>query len=194
MARDGYHHGDLRSVLLGAASDVVATHGPDAVSLRELARALGVSPAAPYRHFPDRQALLCEIASGGFAQLGRDYATAAADVDPKLALRATGRAYLSLAFERPGLFQLMFESDLLGPASPVALLAQAASAWQALHDAVARANPGSELAEVKLRTITGWSVLQGFVTIQRGGRLKDFMTAPLTESDLIEAILDKAQA
>lgn len=194
MARDGYHHGDLRSALLEAAREIVAVQGPDAVSLRDLAKALGVSPAAPYRHFPDRQSLLNEIAAQGFAQLGRDYANAAERADPVDALRATGRAYLNLAFERPGLFQLMFESDLLGPGSPPALLHQAAAAWQALHDAVARANPGAELAEVKLRTITGWSVLQGFVTIRRGGRLKAFMTAPLTEEELIEAILDKAQA
>lgn len=194
MARDGYHHGDLRTALLDAAREIVAAQGPDAVSLRDLAKALDVSSAAPYRHFPDRQALLNEIAAQGFTQLRRDYAKAAELADPTKALRATGRAYLNLAFERPGLFRLMFESDLLGATSPASLLELAASAWQALHDAVARANPGSSLADVKLRTITGWSVLQGFVTIQRGARLKDFMIAPLTEAELIEAILDKAQA
>ena len=194
MARDGYHHGDLRSALLDAAREIVATRGPGAVSLRDLAKALAVSPAAPYRHFPDRQALLDEIAAQGFAQLCLDYAKASELADPAAALRATGRAYLSLAFERPGLFKLMFESDLLGPQSPAGLLQLAAEAWQALHDAVARANRGSSLADVKLRTITGWSVLQGFVTIRRGGRLKDFMTDPRTDQDLIEAILDKAQA
>ncbi len=194
MVKDGYHHGDLRAALIQAASDSVAAQGPDALSLRELAKTLGVSPAAPYRHFSDRQALLNEIAARGFEQLSRDYAAAAANSDPAVALRATGRAYLNLAFERPGLFQLMFESDLLGPNSPPALLHQAAAAWQALHDAVARANSGADLSEVKLRTITGWSVLQGFVTIQRSGRLKHFMTGPLTQSELIEAVLDKAQA
>lgn len=194
MAKDGYHHGDLRSALLEAAGAAVAEQGPDGVSLRELAKTLGVSPAAPYRHFPDRQALLNEVAVQGFTQLGQDYAAAAQNVDPASALRATGRAYLDLAFKRPGLFQLMFESDLLGSSSPPELLHQAAAAWQALHDAVARANPGADLAEVKLRTITGWSVLQGFVTIQRGGRLKAFMTEPLTERELIDAVLDKAQA
>jgi AcrR family transcriptional regulator len=64
-----YHHGSLRSALVSAGMAVVETDGPDALSLRDLARSLGVSPTAPYRHFEDRRALLIAIAAEGFKEL-----------------------------------------------------------------------------------------------------------------------------
>lgn len=192
MARRGYHHGDLREALIQAADDALETGGPEMVSLRELAKALGVSTAAPYRHFPDRRALLSEVAAHGFTRLTREYAQAAAGADSATAaLRATSRVYLGLAFRRPGLFRLMFDSDLLGPGAPQTLLEPAAAAWEALFTAVANADPAADIATTKRRTITGWSTLHGFITLVQGGRLRSFMTDPLTEAELVEAILDK---
>jgi len=142
----GYHHGDLREALVGAAQAVVETGGPEALSLRDLTQALGVSSAAPYRHFADRRSLLAEVAARGFADLDAAYGRAQAEAaTPMAALRETARAYLTLAFGRPGLFRLMFGSDILGPDS----------------------------------------------TLMQGGRLRGFMTEPLTEAELLEAILDK---
>lgn len=191
MAKDGYHHGDLRSALVQAADAAVEAGGPEAVSLRELAKALGVSTAAPYRHFADRRALLSEVAALGFERLNRDYEAAAANPDARAALRDTARVYLGLAFDRPGLFRLMFDSDLLGPGAPTRLTEPAGAAWTALHAAVARANPDADVATVKRRTITGWSTLHGFIALQQGGRLKGFMTEPLTEAELVEAVIEK---
>jgi AcrR family transcriptional regulator len=164
--RDGYHHGDLRAALIRAALDAVEAGGPDAVSLRDLALKLGVSTAAPYRHFPDRRALLAEVAAIGFADLGVAYARAQADApDPAAALRETARAYLTLAFGRPGLFRLMFDSDIVDGNAPPGLLASAAEAWEGLFRAVGSANPGADPAAVKRRAITGWSTLHGFITL-----------------------------
>ncbi|WP_293452106.1 TetR/AcrR family transcriptional regulator [Phenylobacterium sp.] len=192
MARKGYHHGDLRAALIQAAAEAVEQGGPDAVSLRDLAKTLGVSTAAPYRHFADRRALLAEVAAQGFEQLAEDYGRAAArNPDPKVALRDTARAYLGLAFRRPGLFRLMFDSDLMGPDAPASLTGPAARSWEALHAAVAAIDPQADDATIKRRTITGWSTLHGFIALVSGGRLKGFMTEPLTEAELVEAILDK---
>jgi AcrR family transcriptional regulator len=192
MAR-GYHHGDLRAALIRAAADAVEVGGPDAVSLRDIAQSLGVSTAAPYRHFADRRALLNEVAAQGFADLNAAYARAQAAADtPAAAMRETAKAYLSLAFGRPGLFRLMFASDLVASAdAPTSLLAPAAEAWESLFRAVAALDPTADLAASKRRAITGWSTLHGFITLVQGGRLRSFMTEPLTEAELLEAVLDK---
>lgn len=190
----GYHHGDLRAALIAAAQAAVEAGGPEAVSLRDLAQSLGVSTAAPYRHFADRRALLAEVAARGFTDLNAAYAKAqASHPEPWAALRETARAYLTLAFERPGLFRLMFASDLVGAAdAPASLLTPAAEAWQSLYSAVAATDPAVDLATVKRRAVTGWSTLHGFVTLSQGGRLRSFMTEPLTQAELVEAVLDKA--
>src|SRR5215831_3608808 len=105
MTRRPYHHGDLRAALVKAAQTAVEQGGPEAVSLRDLAKALGVSTAAPYRHFPDRRALLAEVAAQGFRDLTAAYrAAGASERDATAAMRETARAYLTLAFGRPGLF------------------------------------------------------------------------------------------
>lgn len=195
MAKErGYHHGDLRAALIQAAMEAVERGGPDAVSLRDLAQSLGVSTAAPYRHFADRGALLNEVAAIGFSDLNTAYARAQAGAaNPREAMRETARAYLNLAFRRPGLFRLMFASDLVSAAdAPASLLAPAGEAWESLFRAVAAVDPAADLATVKRRAITGWSTLHGFITLVQGGRLKGFMTEPLTEAELLEAVLDKS--
>jgi len=191
MAKGGYHHGDLRAALVQAASEAVERGGPEAVSLRDLAKTLGVSTAAPYRHFADRRALLSEVAARGFEQLTRDYQRTFEIPDPVAAQREMARLYLGLAFRHPGLFRLMFDSDLLGPGAPPNLTEAAGEAWQALYASVSRIEPDAGEAVLKRRTITGWSTLHGFITLLQGGRLRGFMTEPLTEAELVEAILDK---
>lgn len=193
MARPSYHHGDLRSALVEVAMTAVSENGPEAVSLRGLAVELGVSTAAPYRHFRDRRALLDEVAARGFRDLAAAYAKAqAAAPDARVALRETARAYLSLAFARPGLFKLMFASDILGAGAPASLLTPAAEAWAGLYRAVAAIDPAADEVTAKRRAIAGWSTLHGFIVLVQGGRLKGFMTEPLSEADLLEAVLDKA--
>lgn len=192
MSRRRYHHGDLRAALVEAAAAAVEQAGPEALSLRELAQSLGVSTAAPYRHFRDRDALLAEVAAQGFAELAQAYGRAQASAaEPRAAMREAARAYLTLAFRKPGLFRLMFTSDILDDAPP-ALLDRAAEAWTALYRVVAALEPGAGEAAVKRRAITGWSTLHGFIVLVQGGRLKGFMTEPLSEDELLEAVLDKS--
>src|ERR1700688_2340883 len=91
-----YHHGDLRAALLRAAAAEIERGGYENLSLRELAESLGVSRAAPYRHFADRRALLAALAAAGFDELTAIYRNAiAAGKAPRLRLGASGRAYLA---------------------------------------------------------------------------------------------------
>jgi AcrR family transcriptional regulator len=105
-----YHHGDLRNALLSAAEQTVRERGVQELSLRELAREVGVSHGAPRRHFPDRQALLDALAENGFARLGasmRDAVNRAGE-DFVERLRATAAAYIRFATGDPALLELMF--------------------------------------------------------------------------------------
>ncbi|THD74343.1 MAG: TetR/AcrR family transcriptional regulator [Phenylobacterium sp.] len=193
MSRSAYHHGDLRAGLIEAAATTVEQGGPDAVSLRALAQTLGVSTAAPYRHFADRRALLDAVAARGFEDLTAAYHRAVAEApDAASAARGMARAYLALAFGKPGLFRLMFASDLVNDGASPALLTAARAGWEALRGAVAAADPHASPAVVARRTLTGWSTLHGFISLVQGGRLKGFMTEPLGESELLEAVIDKA--
>ncbi|WP_432039498.1 TetR/AcrR family transcriptional regulator [Streptomyces cucumeris] len=109
MAEGSYHHGNLRAALLERAEAVLTESGPAGLSLRGLARDLGVSHAAPTRHFRDRQALLDALAVSGFTEFNRRLGEAAdgpGGVERRL--EALGRAYLGFAVERHALLHLMF--------------------------------------------------------------------------------------
>lgn len=112
--KTAYHHGDLASALVSAAREVVEESGWEAVSLRAVARSVGVSANATYRHFPDKAALLLAVATAAFDQLGRRMRRVQARVkgdDGAAAVarfEATGRAYFGFAVDNPELFRLMF--------------------------------------------------------------------------------------
>jgi AcrR family transcriptional regulator len=105
-----YHHGSLRTALLTEAERTVRERGAQQLSLRELARAVGVSHAAPRRHFPDRQALLDALAQAGFERLGADLRAAhdSAGADFQRRLQAAAAAYVRFATRDAALLELMF--------------------------------------------------------------------------------------
>jgi AcrR family transcriptional regulator len=110
MTERPYHHGNLRTALLAEAQRTVRERGVQELSLRELARAVGVSHGAPRRHFPDRQALLDALAEAGFARLGAALRRAVdgAGEDFPARLRATAAAYVRFATRDAELLELMF--------------------------------------------------------------------------------------
>ncbi len=112
MTERPYHHGNLRTALLAEAERTLRERGSQDLSLRELARAAGVSHAAPRRHFPDRQALLDALAEAGFARLGEELRAAVeqAGEDFRARLRATAAAYVRFATRDAALLELMFAS------------------------------------------------------------------------------------
>lgn len=112
--RRGYHHGNLKEALIKAALDLISAKGPAGFTFAEAARAAGVSPAAPYRHFRDRDELMADVAQRGFAALAAALTTAwnGGRPDPRAAFDRVGRAYLDFARSEPALYAAMFESGV----------------------------------------------------------------------------------
>jgi AcrR family transcriptional regulator len=110
----GYHHGNLREALIRAALDLIARKGPAGFTFAEAARAAGVSPAAPYRHFRDRDDLLIDIARRGFDQFAKGLAAAWDEGRPDAftAFERLGRAYLEFARTEPAYYSAMFEAGV----------------------------------------------------------------------------------
>src|SRR3954453_6487067 len=119
-ARRGYHHGNLREALIRAALDLIAQKGPAGFTFADAARWAGVSSAAPYRHFRDREALLADVAMRGFELFG-DALSRAWDEgrpDPYRAFENVGRAYLHFARSEPAYYSAMFEAGIPLDADP----------------------------------------------------------------------------
>lgn len=107
--KDRYHHGDLRTALIDAAIELIAERGVAGFSLAEVSRRLGVTVAAPYRHFADREELLVAIAERAAGELAAAVRTAAATGDdPAARLTSAGRGYIRFAAEHVPLFQALF--------------------------------------------------------------------------------------
>jgi len=169
-----YHHGNLREALLVAGERALGTTGAANLSLRELAREVGVSHAAPRRHFADRQALLDALALNGLEQLGAqlDAALAGAGEDFTTRILALARAYVGFATTRPALIELMFASKHEAGAPPE--LAQAAdrafaAALQVVADgqAAGAVVPGDPERLAKI----AFALLQGLVAIANNDML-----------------------
>src|SRR5882757_11417219 len=103
-----YHHGNLRPALVRAAVELLEESGETALSLRAVARRAGVSPAAPYRHYADREALVSAVAALGYRELAERLAAAHPSPSTPEQLTSVAVAYVQFALERPALFRLMF--------------------------------------------------------------------------------------
>src|SRR4051812_22598985 len=114
MERRGYHHGNLREALIRAALSLIAEKGPAGFTFAEAARSAGVSAAAPYRHFRDRDELMADVARQGFARFAAMLATAWNEgrPDPVTAFGNIGKAYLAFARTEPAYYSAMFEAGL----------------------------------------------------------------------------------
>lgn len=163
-----YHHGNLREALLAAGERALETTGAANLSLRELAREVGVSHAAPRRHFADRQALLDALALNGFEQLGAQLAgaldEAGAEFRPRIL--ALARAYVAFATAHPALIELMFASKHQAGAPPE--LAQAADrAFAAALQVVAEGQAAGAVVPGDPERLgkIAFALLQGLVAI-----------------------------
>jgi AcrR family transcriptional regulator len=181
-AKRRYHHGDLPAVLLLQAGKVLEKEGVEALSLRALTRRTGVSHAAPYRHFRDRESLLAALAAEGFAMLGRSLREAAAAGG----LRAMGEAYVRFALEHPQRFRLMFGGQLK-IARHTALREVATNAFDALAGALAAnvgAAPGAQDA-----SIAAWALVHGLSQLLLGDRIAPGARQGRSESQFVRDVL-----
>ncbi len=189
--RSSYHHGNLREALIQAALDLIASAGPNGFTLAEVARAVGVSGAAPYRHFKDRNALVAEIARQGFDKFADELFAAWDDgrPHPVAAIEAVARAYLGFARREPAFYAAMFE-----PGFPLeddaALLTSSERAFGVLRlaaDAATRSMPAPARPPALMVALHIWSMAHGVASLFIEGPSGSRRRLPMSPEDLLEA-------
>jgi AcrR family transcriptional regulator len=188
--RRGYHHGNLREALTKAALDLIAAKGPTGFSFAEAARVAGVSPAAPYRHFRDRDALMAEIATRGFESFADQLLDAWNEgrPDPYRAFINLGRAYLAFARAEPAYYAAMFEGALPRDAYP-ALDAAGRRAFDVLRqacDALCALLPQEKRPPSLMMSLHIWAMAHGTASLFARGDASR-RPIPMPAEDLLEA-------
>lgn len=180
-----YHHGNLRMVLVEQGLALLESTQQGDLSLRELARLVGVSANAAYRHFANKDALLSALAAEGFRRL-KDVQIQAAMTTPadlREGLHRAGRAYVQFAQDNPSLFRLMFGGLLA--ANPSEELAQAGlEAFEILQTAIAHllGVPMTD-DQVTVGALSAWSMVHGLSHLVLDGQLKHY-------GDQADALID----
>src|ERR1700744_5584654 len=187
----GYHHGNLKEALLQAALGLIAEKGAAGFTFADAARIAGVSPAAPYRHFRDRDELLSSIAQRGFEQFEAALSEAWDDGPPDTvsAFERFGRAYLAFGVEKPAFYSAMFESGLAADVS-AGLHAAAERAFAVIRAAAERlaalAPPGSPRPPALRMALHIWAMSQGVASLfERGDAAR--RNLPMSAEELLEA-------
>ncbi|PND59157.1 TetR family transcriptional regulator [Mycobacterium sp. ENV421] len=169
----GQHHGDLRRALIGAALELVAESDTAGVTLRAVARRAGVSAAAPYHHFADKDALLAAVARDGFDALSDvQRAVLSGPGSAQDRLQEMVEQYVLFALSHRTHYRLMFRTlptEVAGGEGE-ALRDAAMSAFGRLVEAIQAANPPLSVEEAGRRAIVAWSLAHGAVDVARWGQ------------------------
>lgn len=193
---DGYHHGNLRRVLLDAAMELVRERGIDGFTLREVARRAGVSHAAPYHHFADRAALVSALCVESFELFTATFRRAVAETEGTHLdkVRAIGREYVRFAFDDPARFTLLWRPELrtVGDDSPVD--EAGLGSYQVLIDEVAAGQRAGEVVEgdLGLLSLAAWSAVHGLATLVVDGPLREQVLTWSQAEPMVDAVLDLA--
>ena len=186
----GYHHGNLKEALLRAALELIAQKGPAGFTFAEAARWAGVSPAAPYRHFRDRDELLSNVALRGFRQFEMALAKAWNDGEPDVftAFDRLGTAYLDFARSEPAYYSAMFEAGI--PLSDNVELREAGDrAFAVLRGAaekICAQMPQSGRPPALMVALHIWAMAHGIASLfGRGDAAR--RTLPMSARELLEA-------
>ncbi len=189
---DRYHHGDLQHALLAAAIEHVGRQGVASLSLRAIAEDLGVSRAAPYRHFPSRAALLAEIADAGFRMLTARMRSAMVEAgdDPVARLRAGGIAYVEFAANSPAHYTVMFGPDLVEKSHSAQLAAAAAEAFGVLVDTIRAGQDAGHLrkGDPLALALTAWAGVHGLASLLQSGQIR-VIRSPAPRASALASVL-----
>ncbi len=186
----GYHHGNLKEALMRAALELIAQKGPSGFTFAEAARWAGVSPAAPYRHFRDRDELLANVALRGFEQFEVALVRAWDDGRPDAfaAFERLGKAYLDFARTEPAYYSAMFEAGVPLDISPALREAgdRAFAVLRAAAERLAARLPASQRPPALMMGLHIWAMSHGIASLfGRGDAAR--RSLPMLPEELLEA-------
>jgi len=186
----GYHHGNLKEALVRAALELIAEKGPAGFTFADAARWAGVSPAAPYRHYRDRDALIADVARRGFdifaAALAKAWDDGKPDVLP--AFERLGRAYLDFARKEPAYYSAMFEAGVAPDSDPELRTASdnAFAVLRAAAEKLVALMPAKGRPPALMVALHVWSMTHGIASLfGRGDAAR--RTLPMPTEELLEA-------
>lgn len=184
---DSYHHGRLREAILAAAAQSINADGPSHLSLRALAREVGVTHTAPRHHFGDKRGVLTALAVQGFGQMSAELRAAArsgsfADV---------GAAYVSYAREHPAHFTVMFQPDLTDPLNGE-LLAAKSDLMAVLRAGISELEQRGDVSDPDAAALASWSLAHGLATLAITGNLEESRISSLLAADDLEDLTRRA--
>jgi AcrR family transcriptional regulator len=188
--RRGYHHGNLRETLIRAALDLIGEKGPAGFTFADAARWAGVSPAAPYRHFRDRDALMADVARQGFERFEAFLKTAWNEgrPDPFTAFNNLGKAYLAFARTEPAYFAAMFEAGIPLDSNPELRQAgdRAFGILRTAAETLSEKLPPANRPPASMMALHIWSVSHGIASLfGRGDAARRKL--PMSPEELLEA-------
>ena len=185
-----YHHGNLKEALVRAALDLIAEKGPAGFTFADAARWAGVSPAAPYRHYRDRDELMADVARRGFEQFAQQLAQAWNDgkPEPKAAFERMGKAYLAFARAEPAFYSAMFEAGIPADANPELRAAgdKAFAAVRVACETLSALLPQGQRPPALMMALHIWALSHGIASLfARGDGAQ--RSLPMPAEDLLEA-------
>jgi AcrR family transcriptional regulator len=188
--RRGYHHGNLREALIDAALNLIAQKGPAGFTFADAARSAGVSSAAPYRHFRDRDALMADVARRGYELFETRLTEAWNDGKPEpfKAFENVGRAYLAFARNEPAYYSAMFEAGV-SPDSEPELRQAADRAFTVLRrasEALCARTPEGRRPPALMMSLHVWALSHGIASLFGRGDAGR-RTLPMSPEELLEA-------
>jgi len=198
MAKNQYHHGNLRQALIEAAADQVVEFGADRLSLRAVARRAGVSQAAPYHHFKDKEALLAEVCRMGFEDLRtRSEASIVGLPDAPAKLRALGIEYVRFARERNAFFRVMFGGYIKDKECYPELKSSAECSFELLTEVLMQGQREGSL-DVNFPpkdALVCWAAVHGAACLIVDGALPEdkMEMAGIDADSMIESVVDRLQ-
>ena len=187
-----YHHGDLHDEILCAACELIEEKTIALLSLREIAKKVGVSHTAPYRHFKDKESLLAGIAAIGFNQLSKQLTEAAVTHmnDPAAQLQEAGNSYVQMALANPQCMQLMFSGILPCDDTYPELRASGDAAFDGLKNIIEEGQESGAFkqGDVETLALAAWSTIHGLALLLISGNLSEVLSIAVDASRVTKAV------
>jgi len=191
---DNYHHGDLKNALIQAGIEILSNDGMQALSLRQVAKHAGVSHAAPYAHFADKQALIAAIAAEGYKKLYEQLRAAKKpEDDPLKQLVAVAFAYVQFAIDEPDHFKITFAGVVEAEQNYPEYVEQSKQCFAFVMGVVADCQAAGVLAQfdIQLATVSIWAAIHGFVQLLLGNQIPSALKAQYSIHEMFRLHLEQ---